>query len=209
MSEVERARFANIFATPLLLHGWDDGAELNAALLPTILSHAEANAGVAKTNVGGWHSDIGHIEFCGEAGRRLVRHMYEMGDHATRRVMSEHGQPSRPVRWTLQAWANVNREGEFNRMHTHPGATWSGTYYVDPGDPPPDAESGTPLHLFDPCEGRGNSFFPPLVSTHLLIRPEPGLMVLFPSYLPHMVYPHRGSRPRVSIAFNLRREPYP
>ncbi len=34
-------------------------------------------------------------------------------------------------------------------------------------------------------------------------------MVLFPSYLPHMVVVHQGKRPRISIAFNLRKEPYP
>ena len=41
------------------------------------------------------------------------------------------------------------------------------------------------------------------------VKPEPGLMVLFPSYLPHMVYVHQGKRPRISIAFNLRKEPFP
>jgi hypothetical protein len=34
-------------------------------------------------------------------------------------------------------------------------------------------------------------------------------MVLFPSYVPHMVFPHAGTGPRISIAFNLRNEPYP
>ena len=32
---------------------------------------------------------------------------------------------------------------------------------------------------------------------------------VFPSYLPHMVYVHQGKRPRISIAFNLRKEPFP
>jgi Putative 2OG-Fe(II) oxygenase len=35
------------------------------------------------------------------------------------------------------------------------------------------------------------------------------MMVLFPSYMPHMVFPHRGGRQRISIAFNLRKEPFP
>jgi hypothetical protein len=34
-------------------------------------------------------------------------------------------------------------------------------------------------------------------------------MVLFPSYVPHAVTPHQGARERISIAFNLRREPFP
>lgn len=208
MPEIENAKFNQIFVTPLFSHIWEDSAQLNASLAPLILAKAAAAAGVAKTNVGGWHSEPGDLAFCGEAGRRLVKRMYEMADHATRRVMAESGQLFRPVRWTLHAWANVNRDGDFNRVHTHPGSTWSGTYYVDPGDPPASAPQGTPLHLLDPCEGRGMSFLaaaPPYVE----VKPEPGLMVLFPSYLPHMVFPHRGGRPRISIAFNLRKEPYP
>jgi len=34
-------------------------------------------------------------------------------------------------------------------------------------------------------------------------------MILFPSYVRHPVLPHRGDRPRISIAFNVRREPFP
>ena len=52
-------------------------------------------------------------------------------------------------------------------------------------------------------------FAPGLVPMTAFVKPEPGLMVLFPSYLPHMVYVHQGKRPRISIAFNLRKEPFP
>jgi hypothetical protein len=34
-------------------------------------------------------------------------------------------------------------------------------------------------------------------------------MVLFSSYVPHSVAPHEGERPRISIAFNVRKEPFP
>jgi hypothetical protein len=34
-------------------------------------------------------------------------------------------------------------------VHTHPGATWSGVYYVDRGESNLDAE-GTAIHLYDP-----------------------------------------------------------
>jgi hypothetical protein len=35
------------------------------------------------------------------------------------------------------------------------------------------------------------------------------LMILFPSYVPHAVLPHGGDHPRISVAFNARREPFP
>ncbi len=41
------------------------------------------------------------------------------------------------------------------------------------------------------------------------VRAGPGMMVLFPSYMQHAVLAHEGVRQRISIAFNLRREPFP
>jgi uncharacterized protein (TIGR02466 family) len=93
-------------------------------------------------------------------------------------------------------------------MHTHPGATWSGVYYVDHGQSSADAE-GTAIQLSDPCPTRTGSFFPELPSATFRFRPEPGLMILFPSYVPHAVPPHQGEHPRISIAFNARKEPFP
>ena len=208
MAELSGVKHTNLFATPLMSHVWADAAELNGELREQILAHERAATGEHKTNVGGWHSESGQLEFCGDAGRRLIQHMYAMADEATRRVLTEFGHAPRMLRWTLYAWVNVNRDGDFNHVHTHPGSTWSGTYYVDTGDPQ-DAAAGTPILLFDPCQGRANTFLPPLVPTSSTLRPEPGMMILFPSYLPHMVYPHKGSRPRISIAFNLRKEPFP
>lgn len=208
MRELEGARFGALFATPILSHQWADAAALNAPLRDSILAHEARHSGAALTNVGGWHSAPGTLEFCGEAGHRLLQHADAMVTEATLRLYAEFGRPPQPASWTLSAWANVNRQGDFNRMHTHPGATWSGVYFVDHGEARPDAE-GTALRLSDPNPARTNIFFPELSASDVLFRPEPGLMVLFPSYVPHAVLPHRGDRPRISIAFNVRREPFP
>jgi uncharacterized protein (TIGR02466 family) len=207
MPDFSATRFANVFATPLVTHVWEDGSELNALLRERILAHEAESPRIAKSNHGGWHSQTGQLEFCGDAGQRLVRHMHELADEATRRVLAEHVKEIPPCRWTLSAWANVNRNGDFNKIHVHPGSTWSGTYYVDTGEPD-EGDGGTPLHLFDPCQGRSTTFLPTLPSS-IYIRPKAGLMVLFPSYVPHMVFPHSGRTARISIAFNMRKDPYP
>ena len=206
--ELEAARFGSLFASPLLEHMWADSAELNAELRERILEHARRHPGSEQTNVGGWHSEIGRLEFCGSAGERLVRHMREMIEEATLRLYASYSRPPEPLSWILSAWANINRRGDFNNMHTHPGATWSGVYYVDDGESIPDAE-GTAIQLSDPCPARTNIFFPELSNSNVLFGPVPGLMILFPSYVPHAVPPHRGDRPRISIAFNVRKEPFP
>jgi uncharacterized protein (TIGR02466 family) len=208
MSSVPKAQYANIFATPLLTCVLDDGPELNALLRERILVHESESPGTAKSNHGGWHSESGHLEFCGDAGQRLIDHMYALADEATQCVAADYRKKIEPIRWTLSAWVNVNRTGDFNKMHVHPASTWSGTYYVDTGDPN-GTDGATPLHVFDPCPARATMFLPSVVPDSIFINPQPGLMVLFPSYLLHMVFPHNGSSARISIAFNLRKEPYP
>ena len=211
MPDFSNTRLANIFTTPLVTHTWEDGPEINALLQERILAHEAQNGGVAKSNHGGWHSETGRLEFWGEAGRRLVDHMTALADEATRRILGEHYKATAPAPWTLSAWGNVNRTGDFNSVHVHPGSTWSGTYYVNVGDPA-DPDKGTQLHLIDPCQGRSTTFFAGgeiSLPSSVFIRPKPGLMVLFPSYVPNLVFPLKGNGARISIAFNLRKEPYP
>jgi uncharacterized protein (TIGR02466 family) len=208
-SELRNTKVFYAFPSPCMFHLWSDGPEINKELQRTILAHEAASAGFNRTNIGGWHSEVGNLEWLGELGALLIRRFEEMGNEATRQVLTEFGQKPTATTWTVQAWVNVNRTGDFNKTHSHPGSTWSGTYYVAEGDPPADAENGTPIHIMDPSPGRVNTFLPPLVPSGLFIRPQSGLMILFPSYLPHMVYAHRGTAARISIAFNLRKEPFP
>jgi uncharacterized protein (TIGR02466 family) len=209
MTKPGQTHYTHIFGSPLMVHRWADTTSLNEALRVAILDHERANKGAAKTNVGGWHSEFGSLEFCGAEGKVLTQRMREMGDEATARVYREYGKPPGRMTWTLHAWANVNRSGHFNQTHTHAGSTWSGTYYVDAGYGDSDPSQATALHLFDPCMARSDVFLPGVAPSSFSIRPEPGLMVLFPSYIAHMVFPHAGEMPRISIAFNLRREPFP
>jgi len=200
-SELSNLRSTAIFSTPLFTHRWKEEPHDLEFLRERILAHKDSAGGVAKSNRGGWHSEIGELEFCGEMGRLLVRRMRALADEATRQMLAADNQPQQQFRWSVTAWANVNQRGDFNAVHAHPGSTWSGTYYVDAGDAG-EGEAGASLQLFDPCSGRSVSY-PTLAPTCVYIRPNPGLMILFPSYVPHMVFPHEGSGTRISIAFNL------
>jgi len=208
MSDFTSAKIELIFPHPFLRHTWSDSAALNAELRRAILAEERRSVGSKKSNSGGWHSDAGQLEFCGAAGRTILDRAAQLTNHATTQVFQGYGHEAQSFGWTVQAWANVNRQGNFNRVHNHPGSTWSGTYYIDTGMAEGRHET-TPLSLFDPCQARASTFFPSTVPNFIYIAPEPGLMVLFPSYIQHMVTPHKGSEIRISIAFNLRKEPFP
>src|SRR5215472_13406093 len=84
--EGKQPQYKNVFATPLFTYTWQDAPELNAALRERILVYEAESSGTQKSNQGGWHSETGRLEFLGEPGQRLVDHIYEYVDHATRRV---------------------------------------------------------------------------------------------------------------------------
>ena len=92
----------------------------------------------------------------------------------------------------------MNRKGHYNTVHVHPMATWSGVYYVDPGD---DGAGGL-LEFSHPIAASTMTFFPGALPSARLVRPEPGLVILFPSYLQHSVRLYQGERPRVCVPFN-------
>ena len=110
---------------------------------------------------------------------------------------------SRRLQFELTAWASVNRKGHYNTSHVHPFATWSGVYYVDPGDEP-DTGFGAVLEFEHPIQSMVMNFFPGLLPSTLVVRPQAGLVVLFPSSLVHGVRIYQGDRPRVCVAFNAR-----
>jgi len=96
--------------------------------------------------------------------------------------------------------------------HYHPGAYWSGAYYVDDGGCADDPSLGGEFEMLDPRGGAPAMLAPALkfasedglsVCGAETVRPKPGLLMLFPSWLVHQVRPYRGNALRISIAFNL------
>lgn len=199
-------RLAQLFATPVLEYEWPESAALNERLRTVILAQEQKDGGEVRSNAGGWHSKGDLDRWAGPAGQELIGRVGAQINQATGLYYKQtNGKDA--IRWRLTLWANVNRNGQFNRVHIHPGCTWSGVYYVDPGDAPADgmADSGA-FVLQHPNLGAVMSFFPDLTPQSFAVQPRPGLCLVFPSYLPHEVYPYRGQRPRISVAFNARRE---
>lgn len=106
----------------------------------------------------------------------------------------------------LWGWVTKFGAGGFNAPHIHPRSTISGVFYVETPDQilkNADGDFAGWLGFLDP---RANSQGWPLPGhlNYSFVPPEPGFMVLFPSYLAHFVPPFPGDGDRISIAFNLR-----
>lgn len=98
-------------------------------------------------------------------------------------------------------WVNVNGQHNFNLKHVHPRSFFSTVYYVKA-----DKSSGDILfYRPDTQEHYIDSAYPnEYTNKKLQFRPVENMLLLFPSYLPHLVYPNQNKEERVSIAINFK-----
>ncbi len=198
----------DLFATPILKAAMPEAGRINADLLAAIAAERSRSPGIQRSNLGGWHSDNDMARWGGPAAQALAEfaaatggeHMSDIDPGGKRRFG-----------WGIDMWANVNGPGDANQLHCHPGSFWSGVYYADPGGAE-DVAGGGELVMEDPRYPTAYMGVPNLVlkdaagqpmHSQVVIRPQAGLLVMFPSWLRHSVRPHRGDRERVSIALNL------
>ncbi|MDH3221233.1 MAG: 2OG-Fe(II) oxygenase family protein [Gammaproteobacteria bacterium] len=115
-----------------------------------------------------------------------------------------------PVNWSLHGWANINRFGDYHDLHNHPHSYLSGTYYVATPDQETEAGSRNDLSpgaisFYDPRPQanmnaiRGDA----QVSPQYTLHPAPGMILMWPSFLHHLVHPNLSRQKRISISFNV------
>ena len=180
----------------------------NAELSAIILKKRETSPSVQASNAGGWHSDHDIAVW----GGPHVGFILDLAKEMANRLTADRNGKSVQPEWSVMAWANVNGAGDGNICHYHPGAFWSGTYYVADGGCATDHSLGGEFEMLDPRGASPGMYAPSLkfmgedgqsVGAAETIRPRPGLLFLFPSWLFHQVRPYRGDGLRISIAFNL------
>src|SRR5262245_13770458 len=107
--------------------------------------------------------------------------------------------------WALkEMWVNVLDSGGRQAMHNHANSFISGIVYLTPTHPSSQtvfmrSPGGTEFLFKNDHEGTTPSEFS--ADKWISPAPEPGDMVLFPSYLMHAVPPNQGER-RITLSFN-------
>jgi uncharacterized protein (TIGR02466 family) len=131
----------------------------------------------------------------GDAATLIVPKLVEFGVH----LLGER------LKWLLkEMWVNVLDGGGRQAMHNHANSFASGVVYLTPTHPGSQTvfmkSPGGSDFLFKndharmkPGELNADKWVSP--------APEPGDMVLFPSYLMHAVPPNQGER-RITLSFN-------
>src|SRR5262245_27399412 len=187
-------------AFPTLIGRWlvPDADAMNQELQTLILSEETRYSSLGRSNIGGWHSRTDFLHHTGPAVTTLTTWITWM---VNQMVTLTAGPDSYRGKISLSAWATICRAGAYHAPHSHPDSAWSGVYYVDAGTV--DRSLSGVLEFLDPRAGveavtaPGDPYGDPV-----RVRPEAGLLVIFPSWLYHWVHPYAGDTPRIAVSFN-------
>ena len=158
---------------------------------------------IQRTNHGGWHYafDLFKVEepVVAEFRDQMEQHVQAFLNH-----FRPDGNKKKDS-FCLKGWINVNRAGDHNVLHCHPGSFVSATYYVKV---PTDIKGGE-IVFRDP-RGPAVAMYEtpgielPWVGSGMGVpfSPATGHLLLFPAWLEHRVERFEGSGERISIAFN-------
>jgi uncharacterized protein (TIGR02466 family) len=194
------------FGTPLSIRRVPNAAAINPGLERAILRRRAEDVGNRFSNVGGWQSRPDLLNWPEPEIAMLAAEI----DRAIQQIMGmpaaieRRPAPQARVSYKTFAWANVNEPGNYNSMHMHPGHHWSLVYYVAAGAPERAGPVNGRLELRDPAPAAQYARVPAFPCGHpILIGPEAGMMILFPSYIEHSVHPSDNEGRRISIAVNV------
>lgn len=97
------------------------------------------------------------------------------------------------------AWSVRLRSDGFHTSHVHPRGWISSACYIELPGSMAAGHTGEGILSF----GAPGMLTTPALAAELSVRPETGLLVLFPSYFWHGTLPFRSEQPRLTVAFDV------
>jgi len=195
-----------LFASPLAVFEIDNAAEINPAILAAARALRDSDAGVSISNQLGWHSQqdffLRSEPGFKALGEQIVQALIHVGGEDAATKLPGFDLQTHDIEG--QGWININGRGAFNTPHDHAGFQWSGCYYAAV---PENAQGRSgQIEFLDPRGGLSGNTLPGsrAYATKFQIKPRAGLLLTFPSYLRHWVYPNQEDAERVSISFNAK-----
>ena len=123
---IEKVELKNAFSTPILMIMVNDSNAINKSLKKIILNREkkEPKKLSYSSNIGGWHSERDFLKWGNKSGSKIIEKAIYLANTIT---MDRNGR-NVDIEWQINAWANINRKGNSNEFHIHPGSFLSGVY---------------------------------------------------------------------------------
>lgn len=209
--ELRRDDYFPTLVYSTMLH---DAEAMNREILTAINSERDRDAkGIERSNfrsLGGWHSHNNlHKD---KKFARLTQRVEKVAAGISENLGYSKG---RRLEITTM-WSISNPPGSSNRAHIHPGALWSGVYYVQAPEGAGQIEFIDPrtVNLMNYASYVPNTKRKTECWTKVKVKPVAGKMLFFPSWLYHSVEPNLATAAgregeRVIISFNINQKAKP
>ncbi|HEX7917423.1 putative 2OG-Fe(II) oxygenase [Rudaea sp.] len=211
------AGFHALWPTPIGLHRYADAASLNPLLvrvfgaLRATQSHQRGQSPGAffasdddllhRIKLGEWTNFVSFVTASLGETVQQANHLAWEGRNLELRIGIE------------GMWFQCSRDGAFHDVHTHGNCSWSGVYIVQADETERRAQhpvygvANGVTRLYGPpfatlggaFVDAGNAYLQP---PHQDVAPEPGQLLLFPSWLAHQAMPYDGEAERIIVSFN-------
>ena len=107
----------------------------------------------------------------------------------------------------VDAWININKPGDYNIKHNHPGVDLAGVLWIkcpeDCGvivfDSPTGFQSHNEINSYNDNFKNQNNLF-----HSYQFDPTEGKILIFPAHLNHHVKENKSNEDRISVSFNIR-----
>jgi hypothetical protein len=102
----------------------------------------------------------------------------------------------------ISIWTIRQTSGDYQEMHSHPAGNLSGNIYISSPELSDSASPSDSKILFRLPHTRDISKF--IMNDTWKYNSTPGTVILFPSHIPHTVYPWKGEGSRTVMAFDIK-----
>jgi uncharacterized protein (TIGR02466 family) len=189
------------FSSPIWASKIDNYEKINENMLLYIMKLKENDpSGVTKSNFKGWHSK--DFDLKNEEPKNFISGIKKNINFALNDMNWDLNKQSVSIN---NLWAIINEKGAWNQKHHHSNSDLSAAYYVcaheNCGDIVFYDPRPAPVYKSPIAKSPNN-----LNATVNSIKPEAGMLVLFPSYLEHSVNPNLSDKKRIVISFNINLE---
>jgi uncharacterized protein (TIGR02466 family) len=198
------SKVIHLFSTPVFSYDCGVPAALHQQLIKDCYQWKKESEGVKKSNNLGWHSETKIFQRPEKTFKSICNVFVRAIMEATKSIAPDFKENEyTPIG---EGWVNISPQHAFNAPHDHPGFTWSGVYYVKV--PEAKGRSGR-IEFLDPrtniaAMGLEFSTQSAYFAPKQIFHPKDNMLLIFPSYLRHWVYPNEENADRISIAFNAK-----
>ena len=186
------------FSTAVWASKIDNCERINNEMFNYIINLQKKDpVGLIKSNLKGWHSKDFNLKdeqpkiFVEAIKKNINISLNDMNWDVTKQSVN-----------IKSMWAIINEQAAWNQKHQHSNSDLSAAYYVHAHENCGDIVfyDPRPARLYKHPIAKSPNKLNATVSS---VKPEPGLLVLFPSFLEHSVNPNMSNKKRIVISFNI------